>query len=753
MNSPDLATRLHAARALSEFGSPAQSALPTVLSILRNPQEPLLLRRWCLRTAWWTDESVLRPEDWILALGLKPGEVHRHLLNRAMDRLRRAGPSAVPALATALRSPDAEVRARTAVLLRDAGNTARALLETAAHDPIWYVRASAGSPVPTPPAETGPVQVKREPGRILFDNGAVRIGFAESGRDPGPVFACLEGGPNLLDSGWVYDLLSFKDTQSQAIIERAWLQKVHGVPLNRELTRRLGVCNDDQAEFIFTYPADATAPLEWEFHYLVRRGAPGFYSYLVVRNTTDKELPDSTTTQSAGSTGMLLQLVAPTWGLFETGVLHDRFKWPAALVPRPDFDGYPDIYQASYRLPDGEVDAKHEGGNHELPSPVIGYCGPAGGLWQITPSLEYSGGSWPFDQKTGLNHNLFVFSLENKYYVPTSPRITPRWSKIYGPIFHYLNRGGSTEEMWADAKRRAAVEVAAWPYAWLDRADYRERGTVTGRVSVSNGHDPRGAWVLLALPGEVPEGVAFGVWWRDTGRYHYAVQAGPDGSFTVPQVQPGAYSLFAWMPGVFGEAQVDGLLVSAGSRQDIGPVVLRPLDRGRLVWQVGEADRGVTEFRNGGNFHQWDTYLRYREDFPRDVQFEIGRSVPARDWNYLQPAVAAGESEPTVWRIVFDFDPALVGDPALTVVAGGRGAELEVAVNDQSVGTLKIDGVGLQHIRTVPNGELVTRMFPFRRELLRAGRNEVAFRFQARRGGAANWTRYVAYDFVRLELR
>jgi rhamnogalacturonan endolyase len=315
--------------------------------------------------------------------------------------------------------------------------------------------------------------------------------------------------------------------------------------------------------------------------------------------------------------------------------------------------------------------------------------------------------------------------------------------------------------MWADAQRRAAAEVARWPQPWMTAGGFHERGEVRGRLVMADGTPPEGAWALLALPGgDIPGRIEFGHWWRDVGSYHYAAAVGPDGTFAIPHVRAGDYSLFLWKPGVFGEFRRDGLRVAAGGAVDAGTCLLEARARGRLLWQVGEADRGVTEFRNGGNFHQWDTYLRYRDDFPEDVRFVVGRSDPARDWNYLQPAVVPGEAEPTTWTIAFDFEPALAGEPVVTIVAGGRGADLDVLLNGAKIGELHIGEIGLQHIRTVPNGELTVHEYRFDRALIRPGRNTLALTF-ARPGGRTeegaqwvyqNWTNYIAYDFIRLEM-
>ena len=746
----DPTERLGAARCLSEIGTPAKSALPEILAVLRDPEADQQLRLWCLRAAWWTDEAVLQPEDWIHGLYLEPGKIHRHLLNRAMDRLQRAGPEAIPALTGAIASPDPEVRTRAATLLSKIGAAARPILETIHNDTSWYVRAAAGYPTPLPENREIPVRVEKSGTQVRFDNGLIEVEFDMSGQDPGPSSARLPGGKNTIDSAWLYKLLSFKDTKAQSIIERVWFQKIHGVPLNKTLQWELGESTDDQAEIICRYPGGEDFPLAWEFHYVLRRGDSGFYSYMVVRNVTGRELPGSTTTSGANSIGMINQLVAPTWDLFDTAVLHDNFKWPASFNNGTDFSLYPDIYQATYRMPDGEVDAKHEGSNHALNSPVTGYAGPHGGFWQVLPSLEFCGAFWPWDQRTSVNHNMFVLALENKYYVPTGVRITDGWEKLYGPIFYYLNQGENTEEMWADAKRRAVSEQADWPYQWLDQKDFHQRGTVTGTLRISATKSPQGAWALLALPDDdIPDSIEFGEWWRDIGSYHYHAAVEEDGSFEIPDVRSGTYDLFIWHEDIYGEYRRPALSVQAGERLEVGECVLAPRDTGHLLWQIGDPNRTMTEFKNGGNYHQWDTYLRYRDDFPADMNFKVGQSDPARDWNYLQPAIVQGESEPTSAVVTFDFDASIPGNPMLTVVAGGRSANMEVLVNGEKVGDLRIDNIGLQHIRTVPYGELTVHRYGFDRSLLDEKGNRLTLRFAGTRQA---WTQYIAYDFLRMEM-
>jgi rhamnogalacturonan endolyase len=83
------------------------------------------------------------------------------------------------------------------------------------------------------------------------------------------------------------------------------------------------------------------------------------------------------------------------------------------------------------------------------------------------------------------------------------------WQKIYGPYLLYCNSnpdGG--DGCWADAKRQADAEQAAWPYDWLtDEKSYplkAERGTVSGKFVVQDRLKPNvsgaDAWGGLYQP-------------------------------------------------------------------------------------------------------------------------------------------------------------------------------------------------------------------------------------------------------------
>lgn len=125
---------------------------------------------------------MLTPDDWVIALHLQPGEVHRHLLNRAMDRLEQAGSMSVPALTQTLRSEDPQARSRAAVILRNLGPLGADALDTLDADQPWYVQSAAGRSVAPPrPHENAPIQVEKQGAELRLSNGLIELTFDTEG--------------------------------------------------------------------------------------------------------------------------------------------------------------------------------------------------------------------------------------------------------------------------------------------------------------------------------------------------------------------------------------------------------------------------------------------------------------------------------------------------------------------------------------------------------------------------------------------
>lgn len=84
----------------------------------------------------------------------------------------------------------------------------------------------------------------------------------------------------------------------------------------------------------------------------------------------------------------------------------------------------------------------------------------------------------------------------------------------------------------------------------------------------------------------------------------------------------------------------------------------------RIVFAIGRPDGSGTEFAL-----QPDGYARYGGEFPGDVLFIVGKSLPGRDWPYIHPGPAdawAGSTEHD-FTVEFTAQGKLKGDLLLTV--------------------------------------------------------------------------------------
>jgi rhamnogalacturonan endolyase len=314
----------------------------------------------------------------------------------------------------------------------------------------------------------------------------------------------------------------------------------------------------------------------------------------------------------------------------------------------------------------------------------------------------------------------------------------------------YLNSGGGTNELWLDAKKKAATECAAWPYEWMNHPLYPHdagRATVSGRLRVTDPQDaaasPAGAWVGLAAP--APD------WQQQAGGYQFWVRADTNGAFEIPHVRPGTYALYAFVDGVMDEFQKTNVTVAGGSRLDLGTLDWKPVRHGRQLWQIGVPDRTAREFRHGDDYRQWGLWNQYPQDFPNGVNFIIGRNQERTDWNYAQVCVQTnGTWTGTRWNILFDLDAALKpGTATLRLAfASTHAARVRVSVNDSVAGDTGRLGSDNAIIRAGIHGQYSISDIRFDAGLLKPGRNRITL--EQTEGG--NSQKGVMYDCIRLEV-
>jgi rhamnogalacturonan endolyase len=146
---------------------------------------------------------------------------------------------------------------------------------------------------------------------------------------------------------------------------------------------------------------------------------------------------------------------------------------------------------------------------------------------------------------------------------------------------------------------------------------------------------------------------ADGVYFQDNSvepdSYQYWSDIESDGSFTISRVKEGKYRLTVYAEGVFGDYIRDGITVRA-NKQHVIHDTWKEESAGTEVWRLGIPDKSSGEFRHGNvrdvtHPLQPPEYLIYwgaydwMDDFPRGINYTIGASDPAMDFNAVHWSV------------------------------------------------------------------------------------------------------------------
>jgi rhamnogalacturonan endolyase len=215
------------------------------------------------------------------------------------------------------------------------------------------------------------------------------------------------------------------------------------------------------------------------------------------------------------------------------------------------------------------------------------------------------------------------------------------------------------------------------------------------------------------------------------------------GSFRIPHVRPGTYSLYAfanggWIGDVTDQYAQDGINV-AGPEVDLGRLPWSPPRYKHFLWQIGQADRKADGFKLADLPRQYGLW----KQVPANLVYTIGQCTPNNDWYYAQTQVGT-------WTVNFDLQETYSGNAYLTVALAGmsRTAAVTVAVNGTAVGSYPAFANDAAIYRSAnQSGYYHLVPFTFPASLLAPGTNAITFQTtNVSSGGGA------MYDTIKLEV-
>ena len=498
-----------------------------------------------------------------------------------------------------------------------------------------------------------------------------------------------------------------------------------------------------------------------ELHYTLRAGDSGFYVHTVWRHGSGD--PQAMLEQSR----MVLRC-DPT-------IFTRAYSSPnkiGQMIEPVLLQTNPMIMDATYQLPltssyanatgcteDGfPVYTKYDWCDYMEHHALEGLTSENIGLWMLFGSVEYFNGG-PTKANLLLHGTdttpLLLWDFHAQHFGGSKINKTANesWDKIMGPCFVYVNAGTNSAQLWENAQRQADVEKSAWPYDWVNETNYPlARGAVSGTLHIA-GQSTSNALLVLAQPGDY--------WQLQSEGYQFWTRAQADGSFTIPKVRSGSYSLFARVPGVVGEFELANVVVTAGQTNSLGALEWNPPRRERLLWRIGTPDLSAGEFRFGSEMRQFGLWWRYMEEQgTNDLIYRVGTSAPT-NWYYAQSVVAMDDGTyfcPN-WNVEFVLMNLPPSPCVLTIdLAGGVSGTLLTKVNGSSLNNLSITNDACIYRSATRSGLFRHFELSFSPSLLQLGTNVVSFSVSK----ASPWTnsyatkpaypgRGVMYDCVQLE--
>jgi rhamnogalacturonan endolyase len=461
----------------------------------------------------------------------------------------------------------------------------------------------------------------------------------------------------------------------------------------------------------------------FELHYALLKGESGIYCFL--ERYHHEGSPDENIAQIR-------------WGLrssedlFDYHLVRDNISGP---IPKQK-DFVREIQNATEKLTDSTIYTKYDYADYIEGRYVHGMAGQKSGLgiFIIQASHEYLNGG-PTKQTNTVHAGPFVMMIFNcDHFLLTERKsdgpVKGEWKKMGGPFFLYVNSGATIDAIWNDAKKKAEVEQRRWPYRWMNHSDYPlQRGTVTGKLIIQN-QSTAGAHVILAKPNVD--------WQAQSLGYIFSERATSDGSFSIPNIRPGKYTLYAYTDNVTEEYIQNDIEILPGKTTSLKDLLWKPAYHGEKIFQIGTADRFTKGFNLSDHKRNYDVFKKV----PGNLVFTVGKSNETTDWYYAQ--VKNG-----TWKILFDINKTYSDSCTLTLCLAGtsRWPNLKISVNDVLIKTLTFGNDHAIYRSAILGGYYQQKSIKIPVSLLKNGQNELSLELRIK----ANTIGGIMYDAIKLE--
>lgn len=235
----------------------------------------------------------------------------------------------------------------------------------------------------------------------------------------------------------------------------------------------------------------------------------------------------------------------------------------------------------------------------------------------------------------------------------------------------------------SDVQARAAKERATFPYAFLNNTAYHSRGTLKGRLALSDGRPAAGAAIFVGDTNTLTRPLIQG------SGYYYTTFADASGRFSIPRIRSGSYGLIAASNGgpigdVYTNFTSSLVTITKDSTTDLGTLTWAVPSNTRKIFQIGAFDKKATGFTNSGPHVHGLT-----EKSPANLTFVVGKSK-TKDWYYASSKLGS-------WDVIFNATAPLGAKKArLSVSLAGysQSTALSIYLNsNQTIGTISKDSL------------------------------------------------------------